>query len=81
MSDLQDKARAHLWGHFTRLAHYQSHELPIIVRGEGCRLHDANGHELLDGLSGLFVVQAGYGRRELAEAGAQQATTLNYFPL
>jgi adenosylmethionine-8-amino-7-oxononanoate aminotransferase len=81
MSDLQDKARKHLWGHFTRLAHYQSHELPIIVRGEGCHVYDANGKELLDGLSGLFVVQAGYGRRELADAGAHQAATLNYFPL
>src|SRR3954454_19570668 len=80
MSDLQRKAREHLWGHFTRLAHYQSHELPIIVRGQGCVLQDANGHELLDGLSGLFVVQAGYGRRQLADAGARQAATLSYFP-
>ncbi|MCU1430198.1 MAG: adenosylmethionine-8-amino-7-oxononanoate aminotransferase, partial [Actinomycetia bacterium] len=36
---------------------------------------------LVDGLSGLFVVQVGYGRRELAEAAAHQAETLNYFPL
>jgi adenosylmethionine-8-amino-7-oxononanoate aminotransferase len=81
MSDLQDKARRHLWGHFTRLAHYQDRELPIITRGEGCAVYDQRGRRLLDALSGLFVVNAGYGRRELAEAGARQMETLNYFPL
>jgi adenosylmethionine-8-amino-7-oxononanoate aminotransferase len=81
MSEMQDKARRHLWGHFTRLAHYQENELPIIVRGEGAYVYDQHGRELVDGLSGLFVVQAGYGRRELAAAAATQAETLNYFPL
>jgi adenosylmethionine-8-amino-7-oxononanoate aminotransferase len=56
-------------------------ELPIISRGEGCYVYDAHGRRIIDGLSGLFVVQVGYGRRELAEAGARQAETLNYFPL
>jgi adenosylmethionine-8-amino-7-oxononanoate aminotransferase len=79
--DLQARARAHLWGHFTRLGHYAEHELPIIVRGDGCNVYDQHGRRFVDGLSGLFVVQVGYGRRELAEAGARQAETLNYFPL
>ena len=39
------------------------------------------GRRYLDGLSGLFVVQAGHGRVELAEAAARQATELAYFPL
>ena len=39
------------------------------------------GDLYLDGLSGLFVVQAGHGRRELAEASARQASQLAYFPL
>ncbi len=81
MSDLQDKARRHLWGHFTKLSAYAERELPIISRGEGCYVYDQHGRRLVDGLSGLFVVQAGYGRRELAEAAAHQAETLNYFPL
>jgi adenosylmethionine-8-amino-7-oxononanoate aminotransferase len=79
--DLQEKARRHLWGHFTRMGAYRDRELPIMTRGDGCIVWDAHGRQLLDGLSGLFVVQAGYGRRELAEAGARQAETLNYFPL
>ncbi len=39
------------------------------------------GKRYLDGLSGLFVVQIGHGRHELAEAAAKQAAELAYFPL
>jgi adenosylmethionine-8-amino-7-oxononanoate aminotransferase len=80
-SDLQDQARRHLWGHFTRLGQYEHQDLPVITRGEGCNVWDEHGNRKLDALAGLFVVQVGYGRRELAEAAAQQAETLNYFPL
>jgi adenosylmethionine-8-amino-7-oxononanoate aminotransferase len=54
---------------------------PVIVRGEGARITDDRGRTYLDGLSGLFVVQAGHGRRELAAAAAAQAETLAYFPV
>jgi adenosylmethionine-8-amino-7-oxononanoate aminotransferase len=42
---------------------------------------DSQGRRYLDGLSGLFVTQIGHGRREVAEAGARQASELAYFPL
>src|SRR5205823_10907429 len=42
---------------------------------------DAAGRRYLDGLSGLFVVQVGHGRTELAEAASKQAAELAYFPL
>ncbi|RZK93600.1 MAG: aspartate aminotransferase family protein, partial [Rhodococcus sp. (in: high G+C Gram-positive bacteria)] len=45
------------------------------------RIWDSNGKSYLDGLSGLFVVQAGHGRTELAEAAAKQAEQLAFFPL
>ncbi|MFV9452669.1 aspartate aminotransferase family protein, partial [Rhodococcus sp. NM-2] len=54
---------------------------PIITRGEGARIWDTAGKSYLDGLSGLFVVQAGHGRTELAEAAAKQAEQLAFFPL
>jgi len=79
--DLQAAARRHLWGHFTNLGSFQREPMPIITRGEGNYIYDQNGHRLLDGLSGLFTVNAGHGRRELAEAATQQAGTLGYFPL
>jgi adenosylmethionine-8-amino-7-oxononanoate aminotransferase len=67
----------HLWMHFTRM----STPVPTIERGEGAYIYDTDGKRYLDALSGLFVVQAGHGRAELAEAAAAQARTLAYFPI
>jgi adenosylmethionine-8-amino-7-oxononanoate aminotransferase len=78
---LDAAAKDHLWMHFTRMSSYAKAPVPIIVRGEGPYVWDVNGKRYLDGLSGLFVVQAGHGRRELAEAAAKQAGELAYFPL
>jgi adenosylmethionine-8-amino-7-oxononanoate aminotransferase len=80
-SELSDQARRHLWMHFSRLATYETHEVPVIVRGEGAYVWDQHGKRYLDGLAGLFTSQLGHGRTELAEAGAKQASTLAYFPL
>ena len=79
--ELQRAARRHLWMHFTRLSSYESQEIPIIVRGDGAYVFDAHGKRYLDGLSGLFTVQVGHGRTELAEAGSKQAADLGYFPI
>jgi len=77
-----DAARDHLWMHFTRHSTYeQGGQVPIIVRGEGHKIWDAQGREYIDGLSGLFTVQVGHGRTELAEAAAKQAEQLAFFPL
>ena len=81
MSELQDQARRNLWMHFSRLGSYAEAEVPVIVRGEGAYVWDEHGRRYLDGLSGLFTVQVGYGRTELAEAAARQAEQLAYFPL
>ncbi|GAB34472.1 putative aminotransferase [Gordonia otitidis NBRC 100426] len=53
----------------------------MITRGEGARIFDDRGRSYLDGLAGLFVVQVGHGRDELAEAAAKQAKELAFFPL
>src|ERR1700735_1116711 len=68
-----------LWLHFAR--HGQGITPPIITRGEGVTIWDDKGKSYIDGLSGLFVVQVGHGRKELAQAAAKQAETLSYFPL
>jgi adenosylmethionine-8-amino-7-oxononanoate aminotransferase len=78
---LSDQARDHLWMHFTRLSSYARSPVPVIVRGEGPYVYDSAGRRYLDGLSGLFVVQAGHGRQELADAAAKQAAELAFFPL
>ncbi|MGZ8766218.1 MAG: aminotransferase class III-fold pyridoxal phosphate-dependent enzyme, partial [Acidimicrobiia bacterium] len=77
--ELQDLARRHLWMHFSRLG--SPAEIRIWERGEGCKVWDTNGREYLDALSGLFTVQVGHGRHELAAAAAKQAETLEYFPI
>ena len=50
----------------------------VWVKGDGAVLTDADGRECIDGLAGLWNVTAGHGRRELAEAMAEQAATLPY---
>jgi adenosylmethionine-8-amino-7-oxononanoate aminotransferase len=77
-----DHLRAdHLWLHFSRMSSYATKPVPTIERGDGAYIWDTNGRKYLDGLSGLFAVQAGHGRVELAEAAATQARKLAFFPI
>jgi adenosylmethionine-8-amino-7-oxononanoate aminotransferase len=78
---LSERARRHLWMHFTRMSSYAEHEVPVIVRGEGAYVWDDRGKRYLDGLSGLFVTLVGHGRHELANAASKQASELAYYPL
>jgi adenosylmethionine-8-amino-7-oxononanoate aminotransferase len=52
--------------------------LRIWVEGRGATIKDADGREYLDGLAGLWNVNVGHGRRELADAAHRQMTTLAY---
>jgi adenosylmethionine-8-amino-7-oxononanoate aminotransferase len=79
---LQELAQRHLWLHFSRMGSYNDdREIPIIVRGEGCYVYDDSGNRYLDGLSGLFCVNAGHGRTELGEAAARQVEELDFYTL
>jgi adenosylmethionine-8-amino-7-oxononanoate aminotransferase len=78
--DLQQLARDHLWLHFTRMGSYGQGDVPIIVRGEGCYLEDANGKRYLDGLAGLFAVQIGYSHgEEVGQAALAQMRELPFY--
>src|SRR4051795_7234218 len=76
---LQELAKRHLWMPFSRMGAYADHDVPIIVRGEGCYVWDDHGNRYLDGLSALFCVNLGHGRADLAQAGADQAQELGFF--
>ena len=52
--------------------------LPVIERGEGCWLYDADGNAFLDGCGGAFVVNVGHGVAEIADAMGEQARRLAY---
>lgn len=51
----------------------------IIVRGEGCTIYDSDGNALLDSMAGLWCVQVGYGRKEIADAAREQMMELAYY--
>ena len=61
------------------LYHPSDHARPLlVVRGEGAEIVDASGKRYFDALSGLWNVHVGHGRKELAEAAAQQMATLAF---
>src|SRR4029450_344125 len=76
----QRAARDHLWLHFTRMGGYRDAEIPVIVRGDGCYLEDANGKRYLDALAGLFSVNIGYGfGEEVGQAALEQMRELPFY--
>jgi len=61
------------------LHHPSAHQRPKIwVEGKGAVIKDAEGREYIDGLAGLWNVNVGHGRRELAQAALEQMSTLAY---
>jgi adenosylmethionine-8-amino-7-oxononanoate aminotransferase len=78
--DLQRAAKEHLWMHFTRMGGFETQDVPIIVRGEGCYLEDANGKRYLDALAGLFSVNIGYSfGEEIGQAALEQMRELPFY--
>jgi adenosylmethionine-8-amino-7-oxononanoate aminotransferase len=53
----------------------------IVAEGSGAWISDTEGTRYLDGMSGLWCVNVGYGREELARAAYEQLATLPYYPL
>jgi len=70
----------HLWTHKTQDHPWLSDEELVIDRGEGVWVWTQKGKKLLDGFAGLAVVNVGHGRREIAEAIAEQTVRLAYYP-
>ena len=77
-----ERARRNLWLQMARMGSYnEQKEIPIMVRGEGTYVYDANGVKYFDGLAGLFTNMLGHGRADIAAAAAEQMTTMAFFPL
>ena len=70
----------HLWTHKTQDHPFLSDEELVIDRAEGVWVWTEQGKKLLDGFAGLAVVNVGHGRREIAEAIAEQTVRLAYYP-
>jgi len=65
----------------THLAEFARGNLPqrVIRTGSGCHIEDRDGNRFLDAFAGLYCVNVGYGRQEIAEAIAEQAKELAYY--
>ncbi len=77
--DLEELDRKYLFHPFTALADHEKNGPTVIVKGEGVRLEDNHGRRYIDGMAGLWCVNVGYGRTEIADAIRAQAVTLPYF--
>lgn len=64
---------------FTDFKSLAAHGARIITRAEGVYLYDSDGNRILDGMAGLWCVNVGYGRRELAEVAYRQMLELPYY--
>ncbi len=73
--------RDHFFHPSTHLAQFARGEASnrIVTGGNGVYIHDRDGNELLDAFAGLYCVNVGYGREEVADAIADQARRLAYY--
>ena len=70
----------HLWTHKTQDHPFLKDDELVIDRAEGVWVWTEQGKKLMDGFAGLAVVNVGHGRREIAEAIAEQTVKLAYYP-
>lgn len=70
---------AHYMHPFTDTKQLAEQGARVITRGNGVYIWDSEGNKILDGMSGLWCVNVGYGRNELVEAAAKQMTELPYY--
>lgn len=70
---------SHLWNAMHK--YNPDAKATVAVSGEGSWFTDEEGNEYLDGVSGLWCLNLGYGRQEIVDAAAEQMKKLSYFPL
>ena len=75
----QELDRQHYLHPFTDYKALHAKGTRVIVKAEGVYLYDSDGNRILDGMAGLWCVNVGYGRRELAEAAYRQMLELPYY--
>ena len=78
-SDWQAADSAHHLHSFTDTKSLAKQGCRVITRADGIYIWDSDGNRLLDGMAGLWCVNLGYGRRELAEAAYGQLLELPYY--
>ena len=77
--DWQELDARHYLHPFTDFRSLAAEGSRVITRADGVHLHDSEGLEILDAMSGLWCVNIGYGRNELADVAAKQMRELPYY--
>ncbi|MGH8249364.1 MAG: aspartate aminotransferase family protein [Steroidobacteraceae bacterium] len=77
--DWQELDSRHYLHPFTDFRSLAAEGSRVITRADGVHLYDSEGLEILDAMSGLWCVNIGYGRNELADAAARQMRELPYY--
>ena len=76
---IQEKDAAHYLHPFTDFKALAAKGSRVMVRGAGIYVWDSDGNKIIDGMSGLWNVNLGYGRKELADAAYEQLNTLPFY--
>ncbi len=74
--EIYNKNLLHPWGDLSELGNDDSSS--VIVKGDGIYIFDSDGNRMIDGPAGMWCMQTGYGRREIADAVSQQMLNLSY---
>jgi putrescine aminotransferase len=78
-AELQALDAAHHMHPFSTQEKLAARGARVITRGEGCWLTDSDGNRILDGMAGLWCMNIGYGRTEMADVAAKQMRELPYY--
>ena len=82
LKELQDSALEHLWVYLREPSDMaEKGEPTVYVSGEGVRVTDSEGNTSIDAMSGLWLKNVGYGRKEIADAAYEQMLKLTYMPM
>ena len=81
LDEIRGQDRAHAWHPLFQHQLLEQRDLMVIERGQGCTVTDAEGRVFLDAAAGLWNVNVGYGRQEIAAAVTAQIEQLPYYPI
>ena len=77
--DIWQKDKDHFIHPWTDFSTFKEEGSLVVAESEGAYIYDSDGNRFLDGIAGLWCVNVGYGRDEIADAMADQARRMNYY--
>ena len=78
---LRTMDKEHVWHPLMNHSGIEENPLDVVVKARGSTIQDASGKEYIDAMAGLWCVNIGYGRDEVAKAAYEQMLELAYYPL